>query len=96
MLQALKRDSTIRAFGLGVNEVQVCLVLLEITPLDVILMANRFTLLDRCAAPVLKRLAETGSRMVAGGTFNTGILATGPVPGAMFDYDPAAPEIMQV
>ena len=94
LLRALKADGTIRAFGMGVNEVQVCLDLLDLTPLDVILMANRFTLLDRRAAPVLKRLAETEGRMIAGGVFNTGILATGPIPGAMFDYAPASDEIL--
>ena len=94
MLRALKADGTVRAIGLGVNEVEVSLALLDETPLDVILMANRFTLLDRRAAPVLRRLEETGGRMVAGGVFNTGILATGPVPGAMFDYEPASQAIL--
>ena len=94
MLRALKADGTIRAWGLGVNEVQVRLGMLVQTPLIVILMANRFTLRDRRAAPVLKRLAETGGRMIAGGVFNTGILAAGPVPGAMFNYVPATEDIL--
>lgn len=94
MLRALKAEGRIRAFGLGVNEVEVALALLDETALDVLLMANRFTLLDRRAEPVLRKLAARGGKAVIGGVFNTGILATGPVAGAMFDYQPASEDIL--
>jgi D-threo-aldose 1-dehydrogenase len=32
--------------------------------------------------------------VVIGGAYNSGILATGPKPGAFFNYDPAPPEIL--
>jgi D-threo-aldose 1-dehydrogenase len=93
MLAQMKAEGLIRAWGLGVNEVQVCLDLIDLAPPDVILLANRWTLLDRRGAPVLRRLAESGGRIVAGGVFNSGILATGAVEGATFDYAPASAEI---
>jgi D-threo-aldose 1-dehydrogenase len=33
--------------------------------------------------------------VVVGGGFNSGILATGAVPGAKYNYSPAPPEVMQ-
>lgn len=94
-LEELKRNGDIAAYGLGVNEVPICLDILERTPLDCILLAGRYTLLDRAAVarliPVC-RAAETS--LIVGGVFNSGILATGPVAGANFDYVPASPEIL--
>ena len=48
-LEKLRAEGTIKAFGMGVNEVQVCLDVLEQTKIDCILLAGRHTLLDRSA-----------------------------------------------
>ncbi|MCR6502998.1 aldo/keto reductase [Shinella sp. CPCC 101442] len=93
-LQELKSSGTIKAFGLGVNEVPVCLDVLREADLDCILLAGRYTLLDRSATAELLPLCERkGTSLVVGGVFNSGILATGPVEGAHFDYMPATPDI---
>ncbi len=93
-LEELKSAGVISAYGLGVNEVQVCLDVLRRAPLDCILLAGRYTLLDRTAEAELMPLCrEKKTSLVVGGVFNSGILATGPVAGAHFDYGPATPEI---
>lgn len=93
-LQELKSSSAIKAFGLGVNEISVCLDVLRETDLDCILLAGRYTLLDRSAVAKLLPLCEAkGTSLVIGGVFNSGILATGPVEGAHFDYMPATADI---
>jgi D-threo-aldose 1-dehydrogenase len=95
-LGELKAAGAIKAIGLGVNEVPACLNLLARVPLDVILLAGRYTLLDRSAEPeLLARCKETGTHLVIGGVFNSGILATGARPGATFNYGEASPDIMQ-
>ncbi|WP_121063802.1 aldo/keto reductase [Chachezhania antarctica] len=95
-LVRLREAGRIRAFGLGVNECEVCLdVMREAGPLDVILLAGRLTLLDRQAeAELVPACREAGTSLVLGGIFNSGILATGPVEGATFDYEPATPEVL--
>jgi D-threo-aldose 1-dehydrogenase len=94
-LQELKSSGAVRAIGLGVNEVPACLNLLARFPLDAILLAGRYTLLDRLAEPeLLDRCRETGTRLIIGGVFNSGILATGARPGATFNYTEASPEVM--
>lgn len=93
-LQELKSSGAIKAFGLGVNEIPVCLDVLRETDLDCILLAGRYTLLDRSAVAKLLPLCETkGTSLVVGGVFNSGILATGPVKGAYFDYMSATADI---
>jgi len=95
-LEQLKSSGAIAAYGLGVNEVPVCLDVMRAAPIDCILLAGRYTLLDRSAVDELMPLCEkTQTSLVIGGVFNSGILATGPVDGANFDYMPATEEVRE-
>ncbi|TIO08585.1 aldo/keto reductase [Mesorhizobium sp.] len=94
-LEELKSSKVISAYGLGVNEVQICLDVLRRAPLDCILLASRYSLLDRTAeAELLPLCRQRQTSLIIGGVFNSGILATGPVPGAHFDYLPATADIL--
>jgi D-threo-aldose 1-dehydrogenase len=67
-----------RAIGIGVNEIAVCLDVLEEVPLDFILLAGRYTLLEQDALDRLFPVAlERGVSIVLGGPFNSGVLAGG-------------------
>lgn len=93
-LEELKAGGVIAAYGLGVNEVPVCLEVMRRADIDCILLAGRYTLLDRSAVAELLPLCETKkTSLIVGGVFNSGILATGPVDGAHFDYMPASAEV---
>ena len=94
-LDQLRSSGAIRAYGLGVNEVEICLDVMARAPLDAILLAGRYTLLDRSATDRLLPLcAEQQTSLVIGGVFNSGILATGPLPDAHFDYAPASADVL--
>ncbi|MDR6635295.1 D-threo-aldose 1-dehydrogenase [Phyllobacterium sp. 1468] len=94
-LDELKTSGAISAYGLGVNEVEVCLDVIARSPIDCILLAGRYSLLDRAAERgLLEVCRERKISLVIGGVFNSGILATGPVPGANFDYGPASDDIL--
>lgn len=87
----LKEKGLIGAIGLGVNENAICVEIMKDHPLDVILLAGRLTLLDRSAEDALVPMCHAaGTSLVLGGVFNSGILATGPVVGATYDYAPAS------
>jgi len=93
-LEELKANSVIKAFGLGVNFAQVCVEVMRRTNLDVNLLAGRYTLLDRSAeCELLDLCVEQECSLVIGGVYNSGILATGPVEGAHFNYEAASPEV---
>jgi D-threo-aldose 1-dehydrogenase len=84
-MTALRDAGAVGAIGIGVNEIAVCEELLDRVPLDVILLAGRYTLLDRSAAAFLDRCDAQGVRVIVGGAYNSGILARDPA-----DADPAA------
>lgn len=94
-LEELKGSGTIGAYGLGVNEVEVCLEMIARSPIDCILLAGRYSLLDRSAEGRLLDVCRANNiSLVIGGVFNSGILATGPVAGANFDYGPASDDVL--
>jgi D-threo-aldose 1-dehydrogenase len=89
-LLALRDQGVIRAFGAGVNEWQPCQWLLERGDFDLFLLAGRYTLLEQEAqASFLPLALARGVGIVVGGPYNSGVLATGPKPGAFYNYDPA-------
>ena len=95
-LRKLKETGRVGAIGLGVNETQVCLDVMAQEVLDVILLAGRLTLMDREAEEeLLDVCARQGTSLVLGGILNSGILATGPKPGAWFNYAPAPDHILK-
>ena len=91
-MRDLKDQGAVDLIGIGVNEVEVCLYLLERVELDVILLAGRYTLLDRRAADELLPLClERGIRVIVGGPYNSGILAQPTVGQREPRYDYEAP-----
>lgn len=92
----LRAGGDIGAFGVGVNEIQICMDLLQIADLDVILLAGRYTLLEQNALEELFPACErSGTSVVIGGPYNSGILATG-VNAAVsprFNYEAASMQI---
>ncbi len=91
-MRELKDQGAIDAIGIGVNEVEVCLYLLDRVELDVILLAGRYTLLDRSAADRLLPLcSERGVQVIVGGPYNSGILAQPTASQRQPRYDYEAP-----
>jgi D-threo-aldose 1-dehydrogenase len=61
------------------------------TDLDVVMVAGRWTLIDRSALPLLDQCQQRGVAVVAAAPFNSGLLATSTPPvDARFDYLPAS------
>ena len=91
----LRDQGVIRAFGAGVNEWQPCQWLLERGDFDLFLLAGRYTLLEQEALATFLPMAQVrGVGIIIGGPYNSGILATGPRPGAFYNYDPAPDWVM--
>jgi D-threo-aldose 1-dehydrogenase len=97
-MQKLRESGAVKAIGLGVNEWQVCIELLDTAEFDCFLLAGRYTLLDQSAlAMLLPRCAERDISIIAGGVFNSGILVNGSAHAAQshFDYAAPSPEIIE-
>lgn len=94
-LLRLRDEGVIRAFGAGVNEWQAAEALARRGDFDLFLLAGRYTLLEQESLDSFLPLCTArGIGVVIGGPYNSGILATGPHPGARYDYAPAPPAIM--
>ena len=95
VLRELRDDGRIRAIGAGMNQWQMELAFAREGSNDCFLLAGRYTLLDQTALPeFLPYCVEHRISVVAGGPYNSGILAVGPRSGATFNYRAAPPEMM--
>jgi D-threo-aldose 1-dehydrogenase len=89
-LAELEESGEIGAIGCGINQTGMIPRFLERFPIDFFLVAIPYTLLTQDAlAEELPRCASRGVGIVIGAPFASGILATGPRPGASFAYQDA-------
>lgn len=90
----MREEGLVGAIGLGVNEEAVCLEVMPRFPLDVIMLAGRYTLFEQHASKaVMERAAATGMAVLVAGPYNSGLLGSGEGPGSTYDYAPASAEI---
>jgi D-threo-aldose 1-dehydrogenase len=93
-LRKLRAEGRIRAVGAGMNQSALLARFVREADVDCVLLAGRYSLLDQSGLDDLLPLcAERGVAVIAGGVFNSGLLAT-PEPGATFDYAPASAELV--
>lgn len=94
-LAELRKAGVIRAIGVGLNESAMSLRFVREADLDCVMLAGRYTLLEQGALDEFLPVCEQkGVSILTAGPFNSGILATGAVPGATHDYKPAPEPIM--
>jgi len=95
-LTELRDAGEIAAIGAGVNDWQVCERLLGLGDFDGFLLAGRYTLLEQDALETFLPLCERRDvGIILGGPYNSGILATGAIAGAKYNYADAPPEILE-
>lgn len=95
-LDKLRSEKTVGAIGFGINEADTCVRFARAGDFDVAMMAGRYSLLiQNGLAEFLPLALEKKMGVMLAGVFNSGILATGAIPGAKFEYAPAPPEIME-
>jgi D-threo-aldose 1-dehydrogenase len=90
-LERLRDEGVVRAIGAGMNQTEMLGRFAREADPDCFLVAGRYTLLDRSAADELMPLCEErGIAVIAGGVFNSGVLAGGDT----YDYGPAPPQVL--
>lgn len=88
-LARLRDEGVVAAVGVGTNYASTLERFARATDIDCALLANRVTLLDRSGVEgALPLCAERGIAVVAGGVFNSGILAD--TSAGTYDYAPAS------
>ncbi len=87
-LRELRDEGVVGAIGVGMNQVEMPAKFISRCDIDVVMIAGRYTLLDRTAERDLLPLAEEHDvAIVAAGVYNSGLLSSAEVPtDARFDY----------
>jgi len=94
-LERLRSEGVVRAIGLGMNQWELPLRLVKRVPVDLVMLAGRYTLLDQSgASEFLPTCLEHGVGVIAAGVFNSGVLID-PEDGAWYDYEPAPSTVLQ-
>ena len=93
VLAKLRDEGVIGAVGVGMNQVEVPLRFVRETDIDVVLLAGRYTLLERSGAELLDEAAARGVGVVIGGVFNSGVLVD-PKPGSTYNYVAVPPDVL--
>lgn len=95
-LDELRNAGEIAAIGAGVNEWEVCQKLMGLGDFDCFLLAGRYTLLEQEALEsFLPLCVEQDVGIILGGPYNSGILATGPIEGAKYNYADAPEDVLE-
>lgn len=93
-LDRLRREGIVAAVGVGMNQVEMLVRFVRSAELDCVLVAGRYTLLDHSALrELLPVCMERQVAVIAGGVFNSGVLAD-PRPGATYDYAAAPADVL--
>ncbi len=91
-LSDLKAAGLIKAIGAGVNQIGTIGPFLDLLDLDFFLVALPYTLAEQPVLDVeFPRCEERGVGIIIGAPLASGILATGPVPGAKLNYRDPTP-----
>ncbi|MDG6975632.1 MAG: aldo/keto reductase [Nitrososphaerota archaeon] len=95
-LKKMKEAGEVRAIGAGLNRHETALKLAKAAEFDCFLLAGRYTLLEQGAMDeFFPYCADRTIGVIAGGVFNSGILASGVGPGATYDYARAPREVLE-
>jgi len=91
----LREQGVISAVGAGMNQTAALEIFARETDPDLFLLAGRYTLLEQGALDTFLPLcAERGIAVIAGGAYNSGLLAD-PSPGTHYNYLPAPQPLIE-
>jgi aryl-alcohol dehydrogenase-like predicted oxidoreductase len=94
-LVALRSQGVIGAIGVGMNLVEPLRRFVRETDIDVVLVAGRYTLVDRTATSLLEECGDHDVAAIVAAPFNSGLLIRDDIAGGpRFDYGEAPPDVV--
>jgi D-threo-aldose 1-dehydrogenase len=90
----LREQGVIGAVGAGMNQWEMEWEFAKKIDVNCFLLAGRYTLLEQTSLDFLDWCTKNDVSIFLGGVYNSGILATGPISGATYDYMDAPEEIL--
>ncbi len=94
-LEELKNTGVVSAIGAGLNDRETMGWYLDNLDTDVFLLALRYSLLEHdVLLDEFPRCEKNNTAIIVGGAYNSGILATGAIAGAKYNYQSAPENIL--
>jgi D-threo-aldose 1-dehydrogenase len=95
-LRELRGEGVVKAIGFGINEIGLMSRWLDLFDPDFFLVAGPYTLMEQGSLhEELARCVERGVGAIIGAVYGSGLLATGPTPGAHYMYREPSEEHLQ-
>lgn len=93
-LAKLREEGVIKGVSAGMNQWEMLSNFMDHGHFDAFLLAGRYTLLDQTGLPeLLPKCAAAGTAIIAGGVYNSGLLAD-PRPGITYNYMPVTDDVL--
>jgi D-threo-aldose 1-dehydrogenase len=93
-LMRLRDEGVVAAVGCGMNQTAMLERFVARVDVDCVLLAGRYSLLDRSGTELLAQCAARGVGVIIGGVFNTGVLVD-PDANPTYDYATAPPAVLE-
>jgi D-threo-aldose 1-dehydrogenase len=93
-LAELRTQGVVKMIGAGMNQFEMLHDFADCGDFDCFLLAGRYSLLQQHSLGFLDMCQQRGINVWLGGTYNSGILATGAVPNAKYMYVNAPKRIL--
>lgn len=94
-LDRMRAEGVVGGIGIGMNDASAAQTFVEGTDIDHVMIAGRYSLLDRRAeSGLLPACAERGVAVLVAGVFNSGLLAD-PRTQATFNYEAAPTDLVE-
>jgi D-threo-aldose 1-dehydrogenase len=92
----LKSSGACDAIGIGVNEEDIAIELMPLFPLDCVMLAGRYTLLEQHASRRIMQEAQARNLgILVAGPYSSGLMSDARAPGGTYNYAPVEPQVLQ-
>ena len=92
----LKSSGACGAIGIGVNEEDIAVELMPLFPLDCVMLAGRYTLLEQHASRRIMQEAQARNvGILVAGPYSSGLLGDARAPGSTYNYAPVEADVLQ-
>lgn len=92
----LKSSGACGAIGIGVNEEDIAIELMPLFPLDCVMLAGRYTLLEQHASQRIMQEAQAQNvGILIAGPYSSGLMSDARAPGGTYNYTPVETGILQ-
>lgn len=94
-LLELKAQGVVKRIGIGIKDYVLLKRLAQTCEFDVFMQAGHYSLLEQEAQAAMHDFAQRGITVLLAKVYQSGILATGAIEGAQYNYRPAPPQILE-